>query len=247
MSYLSDFGRFTLMLKNMFSKPENARMYWKELMHQCVEIGWRSMPIVLIISFFIGAVSTVQTAYQLVSPLIPQTAIAQIVRETVLLEFAPTLVCIVLAGVVGSKITSEIGNMRVTEQIDALEVIGINTKTYLVLPKVLASLIMIPVLVIFAAALGIWGGRVAGKLTGIIPPDVYDIGLLTSFKSFSIFFMLIKSYVFAFLIAAISCYFGYFVTGGSLEIGRAGTRSVVTACIAILAADYVLSLLLLSK
>ncbi len=222
-------------------------MYWKELIHQCTEIGWRSMPIVLIISFFIGAVSTVQTAYQLVSPLIPQTAIAQIVRETVLLEFAPTLVCIVLAGVVGSKITSEIGNMRVTEQIDALEVIGINTKTYLVLPKVLASLIMIPVLVIFAAALGIWGGRVAGKLTGIIPPDVYDIGLLSSFKSFSIYFMLIKSYVFAFLIASISSYFGYFVTGGSLEIGRAGTRSVVTACIAILAADYVLSLLLLSK
>jgi phospholipid/cholesterol/gamma-HCH transport system permease protein len=247
MSFLTEFGRFALMLKNMFSKPENGRMYWKELMHQCSEVGWRSMGIVLIISFFIGAVSTVQTAYQLVSPLIPQAAIAQIVRETVLLEFAPTLVCIVLAGVVGSKITSEIGNMRVTEQIDALEVIGINTETYLILPKVIACLIMVPVLVIFAAAFGIWGGRVAGSLTGIISPDVYDIGLLTAFKSFSIFFMLIKSYVFAFLIAGIGCYYGYYVTGGSLEIGRAGTRSVVTACIAILGADYVLSLLLLSK
>jgi phospholipid/cholesterol/gamma-HCH transport system permease protein len=247
MSYLTDFGRFMLMLKNMFSRPESGKMYWKELVHQCMEIGWRSMGIVVIISFFIGAVSTVQTAYQLVSPLIPQFAIAQIVRETVLLEFAPTLVCIVLAGVVGSKLTSEIGNMRVTEQIDALEVIGVNTKTYLILPKVVASLIMIPVLVIFAALLGIWGGRVAGSLTGIIAPDVYDIGLLNNFNEFSIFFMLIKSYVFAFLISGISCYFGYYVTGGALEIGRAGTRSVVTACIAILGADYVLSLLLLSK
>jgi phospholipid/cholesterol/gamma-HCH transport system permease protein len=247
MSFLTEFGRYIMMLKQMVSKPENSKMYWKEFMHQCSEIGIGSLGIVVIISFFIGAVSTVQTAYQLVSPLIPQSTIAQIVRETVLLEFAPTLVCIVLAGVVGSKIASELGNMRVSEQIDALEIMGINTKTYLILPKILAALMMIPVLIVLAAALGIWGGRVAGLITGIIPPEVYDMGLLINFNPFSIYFMLIKAYVFCFIITSISSFFGYYVQGGSLEIGQSSTRAVVISCIGILAADYVLSLLLLSN
>ena len=129
MSFFTHFGKYLLMLKGMFSKPENARLYWKEFMHQCAEIGVGSLGIVSIISVFMGAVSAVQTAYQLVSPLISKSTIAQIVRDTVILEFAPTLVCIVLAGVVGSKIASELGNMRVSEQIDALEIMGFNTKT----------------------------------------------------------------------------------------------------------------------
>src|SRR5678815_3032861 len=132
-----------------------------------------------------GAVSTVQTAYQLVSPLIPLSVIAQVVRDTVILEFAPTLVCIVLAGVVGSKIASELGNMRVSEQIDALEIMGINTKTYLVLPKIVAALVVIPMLVIIAGVLGIWGGRLAGSLTGIVPPSTFDQGLLDAFEPVS--------------------------------------------------------------
>ena len=139
----------------MFSKPENAKMYWKEFIHQCSEIGIGSLGIVVIISIFMGAVSTVQTAYQLVSPFIPLAVIAQVVRDTVILEFAPTLVCIVLAGVVGSKIASELGNMRVSEQIDALEIMGINTKTYLILPKIIAALVVIPLLVIIAGVVGI--------------------------------------------------------------------------------------------
>src|SRR5687767_2426449 len=198
MTIFSDIGRYLLMIKGMFSRPENGKMYWKEFMHQCAEIGIGSLGIVAIISVFIGAVSVVQTAYQLTSPLIPRFTIAQIVRDTVILEFAPTLVCIVLAGVVGSKIASELGNMRVSEQIDALEIMGINTKTYLVLPKILAALTMIPVLIVLAAALGIWGGRIAGLITGIIPPEVYDMGLLINFNPFSIYFMLIKAYVFCF-------------------------------------------------
>ena len=133
-----------IMLKGMFARPENGRMYWREFMHQCSEIGIGSLGIVAIISVFIGAVSTIQTAYQLVSPLIPLLTIAQIVRDTVILEFAPTLVCIVLAGVAGSRIASELGNMRVSEQIDALEIMGINSKAYLILPKIVAALIMIP-------------------------------------------------------------------------------------------------------
>src|SRR5882762_1481697 len=159
MSFFTEFGRYLLMLKGMFSKPENGKMYWKEFMHQCSEIGIGSLGIVVIISIFMGAVSTLQTAYQLVSPFIPLSTIAQIVRDTVTLEFSPTLVCIVLAGVVGSKIASELGNMRVSEQIDALEIMGINTKTYLVLPKLLAAIIMIPLLVVVSMVLGIVGGR----------------------------------------------------------------------------------------
>src|SRR5207342_3677112 len=146
MKIFSEIGRYLLMLKGMFTKPENMRMYWKELMHQCNEIGIGSLGIVSIISVFMGAVSALQTAYQLTTPVIPKSTIAQIVRDTVILEFAPTLVCIVLAGVIGSKIASELGNMRVSEQIDALEIMGINTKTYLILPKILASLVVIPML-----------------------------------------------------------------------------------------------------
>src|SRR6201994_638930 len=161
MRFFTEFGRYLLMLRGMFSKPENARMYWKEFMHQCSEIGIGAFGIVAIISVFMGAVSTLQTAYQLVSPFIPLSTIAQIVRDTVILEFSPTLVCIVLAGVVGSKIASELGNMRVSEQIDALEIMGINTKSYLIMPKILAALVVIPMLVIISAVLGIWGGRIA--------------------------------------------------------------------------------------
>lgn len=246
MNFFTEFGRFLLLMKGMFSRPENPRMYWKELMHQCSEIGIGSLGIVVIISVFMGAVSALQTAYQLVSPVIPLETIAQIVRDTVILEFAPTLVCIVLAGVVGSKIASELGNMRVSEQIDALEIMGINTKAYLVLPKILAGLIMIPLLVVISAALGIWGGRLASITTGIISANQFDRGLLESFVPFNVFFALIKGYTFAFLISSIPAFYGYNVTGGSLEIGRSSTKAVVVSCVAILAADYLLSLLLLN-
>src|SRR5687768_3682307 len=178
MGILSEIGKFILMMKGMFTRPENWKMYWKEFMHQCSEIGVGALGIVAIISFFIGAVSAIQTAYQLVSPLIPLSTISQIVRDTVILEFAPTLVSIVLAGVIGSKIAGELGNMRVSEQIDALEIMGINTKAYLIAPKIFAALVVIPMLVVLAAGLGIWGGRLAGAATGIISTDEFDKGLL---------------------------------------------------------------------
>ena len=245
MQFFRHFGSFILMLKGMFSKPENLRMYWKELMHQCVELGIGSLGIVAIISVFIGAVSTVQTAYQLVSPLLPMSTIAQIVRDTVILEFAPTLSCIVLAGVAGSKIASELGNMRVSEQIDALEIMGINTRAYLILPKILASLIMIPLLVVISMVLGIWGGRFAGQAAGILSYEVFDRGLLDEFIPFNVIFSLTKAYTFAFIIAAIPAYYGYHVKGGALEIGQSSTKAVVTSCITILLADYLLAALLL--
>jgi len=245
MTIFTELGRYLLMLKGMFSKPENMKVYWKEFMHQCSEIGIGSLGIVVIISFFMGAVSAVQTAYQLVSPIIPKSSIAQIVRDTVILEFSPTLVCIVLAGVVGSKIASELGNMRVSEQIDALEIMGINTKAYLIMPKIVAALLVIPMLVVISAVLGVWGGRIAGIGSGILSANDYDKGLLSNFLPYNVFFALVKAYTFAFIISSIPAYYGYYVNGGALEIGRASTRSVVVSCIMILFADYILAALLL--
>lgn len=247
MNFFTEFGRYLLMIKGMFSKPENYKMYWKELMHQCSEIGIGSLWIVMIISVFMGAVSALQTAYQLVNPIIPMSTIAQIVRDTVILEFAPTLVCIVLAGVVGSKIASELGNMRVSEQIDALEIMGINTKTYLVLPKILASMIMIPLLIVISMGLGIWGGRLAVTFSKIMSHNEYDKGLLESFLGYNVFFALVKGYTFAYIISSIPAYYGYYVQGGALEIGRSSTKAVIVSCVAVLFADYILAALLLDK
>jgi phospholipid/cholesterol/gamma-HCH transport system permease protein len=245
MNFFTHFGRYILMIKGMFTRPENMRMYWKEFMHQCVEIGIGSLGIVVIISVFMGAVSAVQTAYQLVSPIIPKSTIAQIVRDTVILEFAPTLVCIVLAGVIGSKIASELGNMRVSEQIDALEIMGINTKSYLIMPKILASFITIPLLVILSMALGIWGGRLAGTASGILSTDTFDRGLIENFMPFNVRFAMYKAITFSFILSSIPSYYGYYVKGGALEIGRSSTKSVVVSCIMILFADYLLAALFL--
>ena len=245
MTIFTELGRYLLMLKSMFSKPENMKVYWKEFMHQCSDIGIGSLGIVVIISFFMGAVSAVQTAYQLVSPIIPKSSIAQIVRDTVILEFSPTLVCIVLAGVVGSKIASELGNMRVSEQIDALEIMGINTKAYLVMPKIVAALVVIPMLVVISMVLGVWGGKLAGVNSGILSNEDYEKGLFNNFLPYNVFFALVKAYTFAFIISSIPAYYGYYVNGGALEIGRASTKSVVVSCVLILFADYILAALLL--
>lgn len=215
-------------------------------MVQCVDIGIGSLGIVLIISVFIGGVSTIQTAYQLVSPLIPKSTISQVVRDSMILEFSPTITCIVLAGVVGSKIASELGNMRVSEQIDALEIMGINTKGYLIMPKIIAALLVIPLLVAISGFVGIWAGKAAGEISGILSSQDYMLGLVQEFKAYNIFFALTKAYSFAFIISSISCYFGYYVKGGALEIGQASTRAVVTSCVFILLADYGLAALLLA-
>ncbi|MEQ1799087.1 MAG: ABC transporter permease [Lacibacter sp.] len=245
MNFFTSLGRYLIMIKGMFSKPENHRLYWKELMHQCNEIGVRSVGIVAIIAVFLGAVTTVQTAYQLITPLIPKTVIAVIVRDNIILELAPTLICVVLAGVVGSRIASELGNMRISEQIDALEIMGINTKAYLIMPKILAALIVVPCLVVLAAVLGIWGGRMAGELSGILPADIYNDGLLEDFIPYNVVFAMSKTYTYAFIISSIPAYYGYHVEGGSLEIGRASTKSVIVSCILILLADYALAAILL--
>ncbi len=229
----------------MLSRPENAKVYWKEFIHQCYEIGIGSFWIVFVISVFLGAVTTVQTAYQLVSPLVQKYVIAQIIRDSTFLELSPTVVCIVLAGVVGSKIASELGNMRVSEQIDALEIMGINSKNYLILPKIIASLIVIPCLISISMFLGIWGGYLAGTFSGILSEQQFKQGLVMDFVPFNLAFGLIKSLTFAFIISSVSAYYGYHVQGGALEIGRSSTTSVVVSCILILFADYGLAAILL--
>jgi len=243
--FLEHLGIFTMMLKDGVAKPENAKVYWKEFMEQCNDIGIRSLPIVLIISVFLGMVLTIQTAYQLISPLVPKPVIAGIVRDSAILELSPTVVCIVLAGVVGSKIASELGNMRVSEQIDALEIMGINTKTYLVMPKIIAALIMVPCLIVLSIAVTIFGGYIAGMFSSILSKEQFQQGLISGFLPYNIFFAITKAFVFAFILSAVPAYYGYNVKGGALEIGRASTTSVVVSCILILLADYVLSLLLL--
>jgi phospholipid/cholesterol/gamma-HCH transport system permease protein len=214
-------------------------------MEQCNDIGIRSLPIVLVISFFLGAVLTIQTAYQLVSPLVPKPVVAQIIRDSAILELSPTVICIVLAGVVGSKIASELGNMRVSEQIDALEIMGINTKTYLVLPKIIAAAIMVPALIIISIAVTIWGGYIAGMFSSILTQEQFHQGLTAGFVPYNLFFAMAKALVFSLIISVIPAYYGYYVQGGALEIGRASTTSVVVSCIMILFADYVLTVLLL--
>jgi len=243
--FLIHLGSYSLMLKGMFTRPENAKVYWKEYVHQGYDIGVRSLPIVIIISIFLGAVMTVQTAYQLISPIIPKYVIAQVVRDSVILELAPTIICIVLAGVVGSKIASELGNMRVSEQIDALEIMGINTKGFLVLPKILIALLLIPCLIIIAIMLSIMGGYITALLIGIMSNEQYSFGLINGFQAFNIVVALTKAFTFSFIIASVPAYYGYHVKGGALEIGQASTTSVIVTCIMILLADYVITMLML--
>lgn len=234
-----------LMLKGSFSKPENRKLYWKQFMVECMVIGFASLPIVAVISVFLGMVMTIQTAYQMVSPLVPKEVIAGIVRDSVILELSPTIICIVLAGVVGSRISSELGNMRVSEQIDALEIMGINTKAYLLLPKIVASLIMMPALVIISISLCLLGGMVAGQMAGILPVDLYTTGLIDGFRGYIVTVAMVKAFFFSFAIALISCYNGYFIKGGSLEIGRSSTRTVIISCIVILLLDYTITAIML--
>ena len=245
MNFFTHFGRYVLTLKDMFSRPENGRMYWKELMNQCTDMGIGSLPIVIIISVFLGAVTTVQTAYQLVSPLVPKTTIAIVVRDSIMLELSPTVISLVLAGVVGSKIASELGNMRISEQIDAIEIMGINTRAYLIAPKIIAALLVVPALIVLSIFLALLGGRFAAGLSGIVPTSVFDTGLRTDFEPFNVVFSLIKAYTFSFIISSIPAYYGFYVKGGALEIGKSSTTAVIVSCILILLADYALAALIL--
>ncbi len=244
---MKSIGKYFIFIGSLFVKMESFKTYFKLTMEECVLIGLNSFLLVALVSTFMGAVSTLQTAYNLVSPFIPDYIISTVVRDMMLLELASTVIAIIYAGKVGSSMAGGLGTMRITEQIDALEVMGINSASYLVLPKILASLLMFPVLVIFAAALGILGGYLAAVMTGIMSGADYQYGIQYLFVEYSVKFALIKSVVFAFLVASISSFKGYYTTGGALEVGQASTRAVTESVIAILLADYLLAQMLLTS
>jgi phospholipid/cholesterol/gamma-HCH transport system permease protein len=247
MKFFQLFGQYTLFLMGLFSRPERLRVFLKQTFHEMDSIGVGSFGIVSLISVFTGAVSTVHIGYQLVSGLVPDYLIGRIVRDSNILEFSPTVTCLVLAGKVGSSIASEIGTMKVTEQIDALEIMGVNSANYLVLPKIVAGVITIPILVIYAMGLSLIGGAISGELSGIISLDFFIKGLRSDFIPFSVNFALIKSFTFAFVITSVSSFHGYKTEGGALEVGQSSTKAVVYSCMAIIFFDYIISQLLLGQ
>jgi len=236
-------GRFFNLLGSAFSRPEKASMYWKEMMRQMNDIGVGSFVIVVIISIFIGAVTAIQFAYQLSGQPIQSWYIGYVVRDMMMIEFAPTLTCLVLAGKVGSNMASEIGGMRQKEQIDAMEIMGLNTASYLIAPKIIAALFVIPLLVIFSMLLGMVGGYIYSLQSVFLTPDEFLFGMTQFFVAKNVVIMMIKAFVFAFLLSSIACYKGYYVKGGSIELGEASTQAVVTSNILILVGDFLIAAL----
>lgn len=244
--FLTQLGRYFLLLKKVFSKPEKRVVYYKQTMKEFVNLGLTSIGIIAIISFFMGAVITLQTAYNTENPIYPKYLIGLGTRDSMILEFSSTIAALILAGKVGSNIAAEIGTMRVTEQIDALEIMGINSASYLILPKIIATLLFNPVLTLIAITVGIFGGGIAGTFSGVMTLENYIYGIQYAFIPFYITYSLIKTVFFAFIITSVSAFQGYYVEGGSLEVGRASTKAVVYSSVLILLFNVILTQLLLS-
>lgn len=243
---IKEIGKYFIFIGHLFTNRETFSTYYRNTIDECVSIGLGSLFLVALVSTFMGAVTTVQTAFNMVSPLIPSYVISQVVREMTVLELAPTIIAVIYAGKVGSSMASGLGTMRITEQVDALEVMGINSISYLVLPKIVASMLMFPLLVVVAGVCALVGGYVVGTMTNIITPNDYIFGIRFQFNDFTIKFALIKAIVFAFLVASISSFKGYNTEGGALEVGLSSTQAVTTSVIAVLLADYFLAQLLIA-
>lgn len=233
------------MLGQVFKRPEKRSIFWESLFKEIEELGIKSLGIVAFISFFVGGVVAIQTALNVNSPLIPKYLIGFATKRSIILEFSPTFMSIILAGKVGSYITSSIGTMRVTEQIDALEVMGVNALNYLVFPKVIAAVVFYPFIVVSAMFLGIFGGWVSGFATGLFTSDQYIVGIRMDFDPHLIRYAITKTMVFAFVIATIPSYYGFYVKGGSLEVGKASTKAVVWTSIVIIVLNYFLTQMML--
>jgi len=238
---MKEFGRYAMFMGSLFVRRETFATYYKLTLEEAIQIGIKSALMIALVSSFMGAVTTVQIAGNLVSPFVPRFVISQVVREMTILELAPTIIAIIFAGKVGSSMAGGLGTMRITEQIDALEVMGINSSSYLVLPKIVASMLMYPMLVILAGVCALVGGYLVGTLTNIVTPTEYIQGIRYSFNATMITFALTKSFVFAFLIASVSSFKGYFTHGGALEVGISTTSAVTSSIISVLLADYFLA------
>lgn len=239
-------GRYFGLMAKVISKPEKGKIYYRQIIREIINLGIGSIWIVIIISFFMGAVITLQTAYNTGNPIFPKYLIGLGCRDSMLLEFSSTVVALILAGKVGSNITSEIGSMRISEQIDALEIMGINSASYLILPKIVATVFFNPLLTLISIVVGVFGGWIIVIITGVISAGDYIFGIQYAFIPFYVTYALIKTVVFAFIITSVSAYHGYYVEGGALEVGKSSTRAVVYSSIAILFFNVILTQLLLS-
>ena len=239
------FGSYIVLMLQVFRRPDKPKVFWKQLLVEFQSVGVDSLGIVAIISLFMGAVVALQTAFNIDSPLIPSSTVGFTTRQSMILEFSPTVISLILAGKVGSRIASEIGTMRVTEQIDALQIMGVNSANFLIFPKVVAPMIFNPILIVISMFLGIAGGWVACILSGVISSQDYIEGIRSWFDPYSITYALIKTTVFAFLIVSVSAYHGYRISGGALEVGRASTKAVVYSSILIIVFNLILTQLLL--
>lgn len=247
MKILRNIGKYSVMLSIIYSKPEKWRIFREKLFNEIELIGVKSLPIVALMSAFMGGVISLQTASNISNPLLPAYTVGYITRSSTILEFSPTIISLILAGKVGSNIASEIGTMRVTEQIDALEIMGVNSLNHLVLPKITAAMIFFPVLIIFSIGLALIGGWMALTLSGLSSTETYIYGIRSFYMDKEIIYALTKSVVFAFLITSIASFYGYYTKGGALDVGRSSTQSVVSASIAILVANFLLTQMILLK
>lgn len=235
------FGRYLILMQRVLRRPERWRMYLRRTLHEIYQLGVSSIPIVLVISLFIGALLCIQMKTNVESPWMPKFVTGYATREVLLLEFSSTIMCLILAGKVGSNITSEIGAMRVTQQIDALDMMGVNSANFLILPKITGLVLTIPILVIFSIAAGVGGAFLIGKLTGLMSAEELTLGLQHEFTAWFIWYSIIKSFFFAFIITSVASFYGYTVKGGSIEVGKASTNAVVSCSVLILFADVILT------
>ena len=241
---ITTLGKYLMLMGRVFARPERFRMYLKQYRNEMAQLGINSIGIVLLISFFIGAVICIQIKLNIESPWMPRFVVGYTTREILLLEFSSSIMCLILAGKVGSNIASEIGTMRVTQQIDALDIMGVNSASYLILPKILGLMTMIPLLVTFSIFAGVIGAFCTAWFAGITNDTDLEYGFQYSFVEWYVWCSFIKSLVFAFIIASVSAYFGYTVEGGSIAVGKASTDSVVCSSVLILFSDLILTQLL---
>jgi phospholipid/cholesterol/gamma-HCH transport system permease protein len=238
-------GRYFLMLKLVFTKPNKWSVFFARLFDELNYIGINSLPIVALMSAFMGGVIALQTASNMSSPWLPAYTVGYITQSSTILEFSPTIISLILAGKIGSNVASEIGTMRVTEQIDALEIMGINSLNFLVLPKVMAAVLFFPILVIFSMALSMFGGWLSLTMANLSTTETYILGLRAFFDPYNITYALTKTVVFGFLIVSVASFYGFYVKGGSLDVGRASTQAVVSSSVCILIANFILTQMLL--
>lgn len=238
-------GEYALLQRKVFQKPRKWNVFFRQYLDEMNKLGIDSIWIVIVISFFIGAVIVVQIKLNIDSPIMPRFTVGYVSREIMILEFSSSIMCLILAGKVGSNIASEIGTMKVTEQIDALEIMGVNSANHIILPKITALMSFVPVLVVLSIFFGIIGGYAVCIFGGIMPADTYEFGIQSFFKEFYVWSAILKTIVFGFIIASVASYYGYFAKGGSLDVGKASTDSVVMSSVLILISDLLLTQLLM--